>query len=275
MQDKFYELSLKTTAFYDEILELLFELGVTCIEEKDGEIIVRDEDDLSQIEWGAREYAAKLSEITGTANDLLTKICERENKDWIDEYKKAVQPILLDKIYVRPSWEAPKKGAIDIIIDPALAFGSGHHESTSSCILFLQKYAKSGCSALDVGCGSGILSIALAKLGCIVDACDTDDQATQSASANAELNGVKFNKIWTGSIANLRQKYDIVVANIIADVIFMLANDLKRALKDGAVLVLSGILEKYQDRVEDTFKELKLVEKKQLNDWMSYVFMKI
>ena len=141
MQDKFYELSLKTTAFYDEILELLFELGVTCVEEKDGQIIVRDEDDLSQIEWGAREYAAKLSEITSAANDLQTKICERENKDWINEYKKAVQPILLDKIYVRPSWEAPKKGAIDIIIDPALAFGSGHHESTSSCILFLQKYS--------------------------------------------------------------------------------------------------------------------------------------
>ena len=275
MQDKFYELSLKTTAFYDEILELLFELGATCVEEKDGEIIVRDEDDLSQIEWGAREYAVKLSEITGAINDLQTKICERENKDWINEYKKAVQPILLDKIYVRSSWEAPKKGTIDIIIDPALAFGSGHHESTSSCILFLQKYAKSDCCALDVGCGSGILSIALAKLGCSVDACDTDDQATQSASANAELNDVKFNKIWTGSIANLKQKYDIVVANIIADVIFILANDLKRALKDGAVLVLSGILEKYQDRLEDTFKELKLVEKKRLNDWMSYVFMKI
>ena len=272
MKDKFYELSIKTSNFYDEILELVFSFGVTCVEELDHEIIIREEYDLKDIAWGVEEYAKGLSSVRKISNDLKISLNLKENKDWLGEYKKAVKPILVDKIYIRPSWEEPLSGVTNIIIDPALAFGSGHHESTNSCLQLLQKYTKSGDTALDVGCGSGILSIALAKLGCNVDACDTDEQATQSSLSNAQLNEVKFNKIWTGSIANLEQKYDIVVANIIADVIFMLSNDLKKSLKKGSYLVLSGILNKYEDRIKDTFKDLELVEIKQANDWVSFVY---
>lgn len=272
MKDKFYELSIKTSNFYDEILELVFSFGVTCVEELDHEIIIREEYDLKDIAWGVEEYTKGLSSVRKISNDLKISLNLKENKDWLGEYKKAVKPILVDKIYIRPSWEEPLNGVTNIIIDPALAFGSGHHESTNSCLQLLQKYTKSGDTALDVGCGSGILSIALAKLGCNVDACDTDEQATQSSLSNAQLNEVKFNKIWTGSIANLEQKYDIVVANIIADVIFMLSNDLKKSLKKGGYLVLSGILNKYEDRIKDTFKDLELVEIKQANDWVSFVY---
>lgn len=272
MKDKFYELSIKTSNFYDEILELVFSFGVTCVEELDHEIIIREEYDLKDIAWGVEEYAKGLSSVRKISNDLKISLNLKENKDWLGEYKKAVKPILVDKIYIRPSWEEPLSGVTNIIIDPALAFGSGHHESTNSCLQLLQKYTKSGDTALDVGCGSGILSIALAKLGCNVDACDTDEQATQSSLSNAQLNEVKFNKIWTGSIANLEQKYDIVVANIIADVIFMLSNDLKKSLKKGGYLVLSGILNKYEDRIKDTFKDLELLEIKQANDWVSFVY---
>ena len=272
MKDKFYELSIKTSNFYDEILELVFSFGVTCVEELDHEIIIREEYDLKDIAWGVEEYEKGLSSVRKISNDLKISLNLKENKDWLGEYKKAVKPILVDKIYIRPSWEEPLSGVTNIIIDPALAFGSGHHESTNSCLQLLQKYTKSGDTALDVGCGSGILSIALAKLGCNVDACDTDEQATQSSLSNAQLNEVKFNKIWTGSIANLEQKYDIVVANIIADVIFMLSNDLKKSLKKGGYLVLSGILNKYEDRIKDTFKDLELVEIKQANDWVSFVY---
>ena len=138
----------------------------------------------------------------------------------------------------------------------------------------MQKYATIGKSALDVGCGSGILSIALAKLGCVVDACDTDEQAVQSSQKNAELNGVKFNQIWTGSVANLDKKYDIVVANIIADVILMLKNDLINLLKESSCLVLAGVLDKYETRILEAFSSLKLVESQTKNEWKSFVFQK-
>lgn len=274
MRENFYELSVKSSNLYDEILELIFSFGFTCVEERQNEIILRDEDDLSEVEWGINEYARRLCSAMNIKNTTITALKIKQNRDWIDEYKRAVKPVLLDKIYIHPSWEPPKDELINIIIDPALAFGSGHHESTSSCLLFLQKYAKSGKSAIDVGCGSGILSIALAKLGCVVDACDTDEQATDSAVSNAKLNGVSFNEIWTGSILNVSKKYDIVVANIIADVIFMLQNDLKKILNNGGYLVLSGILQKYSERILENFKDLELVEKKELNEWVSFVFKK-
>ena len=127
---------------------------------------------------------------------------------------------------------------------------------------------------LDVGCGSGILSIALAKLGCVTDACDTDEQAVQSSQKNAELNGVKFNQIWTGSVANLDKKYDVVVANIIADVILMLKNDLINLLKEGSYLVLAGVLDKYETRILEAFSSLKPVESQTKNEWKSFVFQK-
>ena len=134
--------------------------------------------------------------------------------------------------------------------------------------------AASGMSALDVGCGSGILSIALSKLGCVTDACDTDEQAVQSSQKNAELNGVKFNQIWTGSVANLDKKYDVVVANIIADVILMLKNDLINLLKEGSYLVLAGVLDKYETRILEAFSSLKPVENQTKNEWKSFVFQK-
>lgn len=274
MKDKFYELSIQSFNIYDELLDLVFSFGFDCVEERENEIILRDEDDLSNVEWAINEYARRVCDACNLQNTTKTTLSIKDNKDWINEYKKAIKPISLDKIYIHPSWETPKDGALNIIIDPALAFGSGHHESTSSCVLFLQKYVKGGCKALDVGCGSGILSIVLAKLGCEIDACDTDEQAVDSSLSNAKLNSVEFNKIWTGSISDLEQKYDVVVANIIADVIFMLEKDLKNILNDGAYLVLSGILQKYEDRIKETFRDLKLVEQKKLNDWVSFVFKK-
>ncbi|MBE2986869.1 50S ribosomal protein L11 methyltransferase [Campylobacter sp. RM12920] len=274
MKDKFYELSIKSSNFYDEILELVFSFGITCVEERENEIIIRDEDDLSQIQWGIEQYVSKLCDTLNIKNDLQISLNLKENKDWINEYKSGVKPVLLGEFYIRPSWEEAKENAKNIIIDPALAFGSGHHESTSSCIMFLQKYAKDEMKAMDVGCGSGILSIALTKIGCIVDACDTDELAVQSTLQNAKLNNADINKIWTGSISNLNTKYNIVVANIIADVIFMLKNDLKNILENNAYLILSGILQKYEDRILQNFADLKLIEKKQLNDWVSFVFQK-
>lgn len=279
MNGYFYELSIKSSLFYDQIIELLFEFGVDAIEQKDEWIIVRDEDDLKQLKYGIIDYTNKLSKTLNLNNTTEIKLEKKLNKDWIDEYKKAVKPILLDEFYIRPSWEKPLKNTKDIIIDPALAFGSGHHESTSSCLLFIQSIFKNykfdkESTALDVGCGSGILSIAMSKLGFLVDSCDTDEQATSATVSNALLNSVSLNMVWTGSISNHEKKYDLVVANIIADVILILQQDLKKAVKNGGYLILAGILEQYQSRILLAFDDLELLEQKQTNEWLSFVFKK-
>ena len=275
MKDKFYELEVLCSQELRELFEdLVFSLGVTCTEETVGGFIIRGEDELDEVEFGLQEYAKSLQNALGRKVEFKITKSQKENKDWLNEYKKNVRPIEIGKFYIYPSWEESKDGFENIIIDPALAFGSGHHESTSACIEYLQKYAANGMSALDVGCGSGILSIALAKLGCVTDACDTDEQAVQSSQKNAELNGVKFNQIWTGSVANLDKKYDVVVANIIADVILMLKNDLINLLKESSYLVLAGVLDKYETRILEAFSSLKLVESQTKNEWKSFVFQK-
>lgn len=275
MKDKFYELEVLCSQELRELFEdLVFSLGVTCTQETAGGFIIRGEDELDEVEFGLQEYAKSLQNVLGREIEFKITKSQKENKDWLNEYKKNVRPIEIGKFYIHPSWEESKSGFENIIIDPALAFGSGHHESTSACIEYLQKYAASGMSALDVGCGSGILSIALAKLGCVTDACDTDEQAVQSSQKNAELNGVKFNQIWTGSVANLDKKYDVVVANIIADVILMLKNDLINLLKEGSYLVLAGVLDKYETRILEAFASLKPVESQTKNEWKSFVFQK-
>ena len=282
MKDFFYEMIIKTNAI-ELFKEFAFELGISCIEERENSFIIRDEDDLSDFEFAFLEYKKALENSLKTKINLEISVEKKPNLDWINEYKKGVEPIAVGRFFVRPSWceKADLKDEngeylIDIIIDPALAFGSGHHESTNMCLNLISKYAdvNSQKTALDVGCGSGILSVALAKLGIKVSSCDTDEQAVYATEQNAKKNGAKIDEIWVGSISNLTNSYDLVVANIIADVILMLQNDLKKSVKKGGILILSGILEKYLDRIKNSFSELNLLEVKQKNEWVSLVFKK-
>ncbi len=139
----------------------------------------------------------------------------------------------------------------------------------------LQKYIKEGNTLLDVGCGSGILSIIAAKLGAKVDMCDTDELAIKSTKENFKINNEEYNNSWVGSVTNITKEYDIVVANIIADILVMLSKDLKKATKNGGILILSGILDKYLDKVEERFQDMKLLEKYQKNEWLTLVFKKV
>jgi ribosomal protein L11 methyltransferase len=122
-----------------------------------------------------------------------------------------------------------------------------------------------------VGCGSGILAIASAKLGAVVDACDTDPVSVANALENAEQNGVAYRKIWEGSAAQAAQTYDVVIANIVADVLVFIANDLKKRLKSGGTLVLSGILDKYEDKVLKSYYDCAIVERIEQDEWVTLV----
>ena len=130
-------------------------------------------------------------------------------------------------------------------------------------------------TALDVGCGSGILSIALAKLAFEVSSCDTESQAVESCLTNASKNNVELKEVLLGSIDKAGGKYDVICANIIADVIFLLANELKAKLNVGGYLVLSGILDRYKQRVLAEFSELELIKNISKNEWGSFIYQKI
>lgn len=275
MQKFYYELFLEIQEQYKNLLlDFVFDLGVEAIEEKGNGIYIRSNENLEDLAWAIEIFAQKLSQKLDLKEDILLHktIEKKENKDWVEEYKKGIKPIIIDNIYIHTTWQEEKENYLNIKINPALAFGSGHHESTYCCVKFLQKFAKNNLRALDIGCGSGILAIAMAKLGSQVEICDTDDLAVKSALENAELNNVNFTKAWHGSVDKAEGLYDLVVANIIADVILILEKDIKKHLEDNAILILSGILDKYKTRIKEKFQDLEFIDEMQINEWCSLVY---
>ena len=171
MQKFYYELFLEIQEQYKNLfLDFVFDLGVDAIEEKDNGIYIRSEENLEELAWAIEIFAQKLSQRFNLKENIILhkSIEKKETKDWVEEYKKGIKPILIDNIYIHTTWQEEKENYLNIKINPALAFGSGHHESTYGCVKFLQKFAKNNSRSLDIVCGSGILAIVMAKLGCKV-----------------------------------------------------------------------------------------------------------
>ena len=272
MQKTYNELQITPSDEYLYFVDFILTLSDEAIEEVGNTIILRSEESLEMVLFGVEAFAEKLSLALKKEISVDTKLVIKENEDWISNYRNSVQPLHVGEFYVHPSWISDEEDKKNIIIDPALAFGSGHHETTFGCLLLLQKYIQDNDTVLDVGCGSGILSIAAKKLGGIVDLCDTDEQAVHSAQDNFILNHEIFNKAWIGSVQKREKEYDVVIANIIADVLIMLSRDLKKAVKENGTLILSGILDKYVDKVEQKFISMTLVEKYKKEEWYTLVF---
>jgi ribosomal protein L11 methyltransferase len=275
MEKTYYELCITPTKHHKLFSEFLFDLGIEAIEERDNSIIVRDEEDLSEIEWAVERFARELSKTLKDDDIKVSQKLEKKlNIDWIEKYKNSIQPIEIGRFYVHPTWEKDKEGFINILIDPALSFGTGHHESTSSCLELISETVKKGDTFLDVGCGSGILSIAAAKLGAKVELCDTDPLSIESAKKNFSLNGVKYEDIWVGSADKAKKEYDTVVANIVADILIMISKDLKKSVKNDANLILSGILDKYLDKVLSKFNDFQLIKIIKKGEWRTIYLKK-
>ncbi len=269
MQGFYYELTVTPKERVDFFSSLLLELSGSALEEKNSSLILRSEEELDTIEWAVKEAANKLG------IEIETLLEKKDNEDWISKYKSSIQPVKVSSFYIRPEWEAKKENLIDIIINPALAFGSGHHESTSSCITLIDKIVKESNTVLDVGCGSGILGICASKKGAVVDICDTDELAVSSAKENFSLNKVTFNSSWSGSANSTSKTYDIVIANIIADIIIMINKDLKSRTKESGYLILSGIIDKYFDKVREKFSDFELIEDIHKGEWHTMLLKKI
>lgn len=268
MNEFYFELTVTPQNSIEIFNSFLLEVTGNAIEERKGSLIIRSSEPLDDILWAIEQLASKLK-IT-----LSSNLEKKKNEDWINKYKNSIQPIEVGSFYIRPEWEKAKEKLIDIIINPALAFGSGHHETTYSCIEAIDKHVQASLTLLDVGCGSGILSIAAEKKGAIVDICDTDEAALKSAKDNFALNRANINHAWVGSANRSEKEYDIVIANIIADVIIMIHKDLKAKVKSGGILILSGIIDKYFDKVLEKFNDFDKVELIQKDEWHTFVLRK-
>jgi ribosomal protein L11 methyltransferase len=161
-----------------------------------------------------------------------------------------------ERIWIVPSWcEAPQPNAVNILLDPGLAFGTGTHPTTALCMAWLDAQDIQGKTVLDYGCGSGILGVAAAKLGASnVTAIDIDPQALLATRSNAERNGVS-DMITTGLPRELHaeERFDVVLANILAGPLVELAPTLCQALRRGGLIALSGILQEQAAAVREAY----------------------
>lgn len=271
MQETYQELTIRLNEqFVEFIADFVANIFGDTLEIGQDSITVRSENDLLYVKKAVESLGATL----GGEIKLDFELKEMQNIDWIKKYQDSVQPINVAKFYIYPSWLKPKEGQINIKIDPALAFGSGHHATTFSCLEVISDQIKDGQSVIDVGCGSGILSLACTKLGAKVDLCDTDPQSIKSTKENYRLNEEEYHNIWEGSADKAKGSYDVVIANIIADVLRFIASDLKRLTKPGGTLILSGILDTKEAQVLPSFETLTLTERKQKQEWITLVYKK-
>ncbi len=301
-----------TTVACDFLSAMLDEVGVEGIQ-------VEDHVPLTQEELAGMfiDFPPELGEDDGTCNvsfyieegqeykDLLVKVREgiedtrkyvdvgegtitsdvTEDIDWINNWKKFFASFTIDDILIKPTWEELKEDASDKIlieIDPGISFGTGKHETTQLCIKQLRKYMKKEDKVLDVGCGSGILSITALKLGAKeVVGTDIDEACMVSTRDNMEINHLPKEQ-GTFYVGNLiddlklqqtvgKECYDIVVANILADVIIPMAPVIPERLKEGGIFISSGIIDFKEEAVKTAIEEagLEILEILHQGEWVS------
>jgi len=220
--------------------------------------------------------------------EVKVEYCELYEEDWANNWKQYYKPFnITGNIIIKPSWEvySGNKDNILIEMDPGMAFGTGTHETTRMCALLLEKYIKSGDNVIDVGSGSGILSIISAKLGAKnIIALDIDEEAVSVTRNNCRINSVCHKvKVFRGNLESINnigeylnnRKTDVVVANIIADVIINLSEAVRFFVKEKGLFIASGIIKDKKDSVlleylENGFECKEIVEE---GEWVAMAFI--
>ena len=252
------------------------------------------------IDTDAAEEEKILKNIENDVNELNTfvnvgevKITETitAEEDWVNKWKEFFKPFTVDDILIRPTWEKvehEENYKMVIKIDPGTSFGTGLHETTQLCMRQLRKYLKGGESVLDAGCGSGILSIIAKKMNAgYTLGIDIDERAVEASYENIKENevesGIEFvagNIIGDKAIKDRAgyEKYDIVVANILADVIIPLSAEIAPHMKKGGLFITSGIINSKEKDVVTAIEsnpELEIVEITRQNDWVNVTARKV
>ena len=226
---------------------------------------------------------AVLRRINAAYDDVTTSYVE--DSDWENNWREYYKPIEVgEKLVVVPEWEeAPQDGRLPLRLDPGLIFGTGSHATTRMCLAALEEFSKPGVRVLDLGCGSGILGIGALILGC--DSClgvDIDPKAPDVVMSNAALNGIGADKMtaWAGDIiadsslrARIGGEYQLVLANIVADVIIPLTAVVRQFMAPGAVFICSGIIEHRWPETEAALisNGFEILDHKSEEEWHCFV----
>ena len=234
------------------------------------------------------EQLAKL-DAEGAFGSLRLAFSGVDEEDWVNNWKQYFKPLTVgEKILILPEWETleEKTDRTVFVINPGMSFGTGSHHTTRLCLERLEQYIKPGMNVLDLGCGSGILSLVALLLGAeSATAVDIDPNAAKIAGENAQRNGISEDRyrIFAGNILEDEElvkklsdrKYDLVLANIVADVIIALCPQIPSYLKEDGVYITSGIITDRGDEVLEAYKNqgMILLNQSQSGDWLALDYM--
>ena len=257
-----------------EIAELeLWELGATGIEQRDRTTLVKEpaEGEVVLVAAFDSEAAAKHA-WRALSGEYETDLLELPRRNWATEWRRGFGPQRIGgHLVLCPSWESVRREPGDVVltIDPENAFGSGDHETTRLVLRLLVELIRGGERVLDVGCGSGILSIAATRLGAASSvAIDIDDDAVAVARRNAMLNGVASRcEVSTRRIERVEGVYDVVLANIETEVLVHMPDPLQARMGPGGVLVLSGILRCERDALLAAYGSMEIEREIHEGQW--------
>ncbi len=256
-------------------------------ETPEGKLLIEEEEKTpEEVKAAIESEIEELKSFSDVIGDGTVTIEETEDIDWINNWKQYFHQFWIDDILVIPSWEKPleedREPALTFHIDPGTAFGTGMHETTRLCIQQIRKYLTPETTLLDVGTGSGILSILSLMLGAkYAVGTDLDPCALPAVEENLKANGVPAEKfhMMLGNLINDPQiqkevgedRYEIVVANILPDVLIPLTPVAARCVKKGGVYITSGIIEGREDSVVKAMEEagLEVVDVSALGEWRS------
>lgn len=284
--DEFIEvcITIESQDFSEILTSEIMDFTCEAVEVLDSSVIIRTSKGREFVDCllvHLQDFCKSLSDINGKNITFLHTITAKQNKDWIDIYKRSIKPIQCGRFYIYPPWEKldSNKNAVNIILEPSLAFGTGHHATTFMCIEMLEMLDKSEAlrdkTLLDFGCGSGILALCANKMGAKVDLCDIDELALEESKKNFNNNNAKISHLWQGSIdKGDNAKYDIIVANIIASTLIENKQHLDSAVKSGGVLILSGILDIYKDEILSSYADFKALDIMQSDEWICLALQK-
>jgi len=244
-----------------------------------------DDDDVERILREVQEGIEEFRQFVDMGEGTI-EASETEDKDWINNWKQYFKPFTVDNILIKPTWEPipeEHKDKMLIQIDPGTAFGTGKHETTQLCIRQLEKYVTPGAKVLDLGTGSGILGITALKLGAdYVYGTDLDENAITAVHENLEANQIPEDKfgVIQGNIIDDKavqdaagyECYDIAVANILADIIIMIQEEVPVHIKKDGIFITSGIINMKEQAVKDALAKndaFEIIETTYQGEWVS------